>query len=220
MSTADKRTASQRIEDLERAVMAIYQATNNMARDNSLIKNALKLMDNKIEAIMKASTNGEPLSTEVISRIMKENELEELKERVVNMVNQGFLAPLEAIEDGAFVVGSEDEPDAADGTPGKTIHARLQFSLNTLDKEVQEKLKGAKVGETVKFKDDALVFKVKEIYKIVNPTPVAPETAPAPVAEVAPVAAEGSAAAEQSSSDANANANAPEAASSGQSSGN
>lgn len=194
----DKRTASQRIDDLERAVMSIFQVTNNMSRDNTLIKNALKLMDNKIGAIMKASVAGEPLTEEVISKYMKEQEVSELKDKVTNLITQGFLVAQDLIEDGTFIVGSEDEPDNADGTPGKVVHSRLQFTLQSLDPAIQEKLKGQKVGSTVVFKDDALVFKVREVYKVVNPTPAAP-VAEAPVAE-------------QSSTNAEATQAAPEAA--------
>lgn len=201
----DKRTASQRIDDLERAVVSVFQVANNMARDNQLIKNALKLMDNKLESIMKASVAGEPLTNEVISRYMRDIEVAELKEKVTNLVTQGFLVATEAVEDGAFIVGSENEPDAEDGTAGKVVHSRLQFTLQSLDPAIQEKLKGAKVGDTVRFKDDALVFKVLEAYKIVNPTP-----APAPEAP----------AAEQSSSNAEATQAAPDAAQSDQSTGN
>ncbi len=200
----DKRTASQRIDDLERAVMSIFQVTNNMARDNQLVKNALKLIDTKITATAQALVAGELPTEEVVSRYMKAIEIAELKEKVTNLINQGFLVASEDIEDGTFIVGSENEPDAEDGTAGKVVHSRLQFTLQSLDPAVQEKLKGHKVGATVRFKDDALVFKVLEVYKIVNPTPVEPE-APA---------------AEQSSSNAEATQTAPEAAPNSQSTGN
>lgn len=208
----DKRTASQRIDDLERAVMSIFNVTNNMARDNTLIKNALKLLDSKVECMMEASVAGDALTDENITIRMKAKELEELKGKVANLVTQGFLVPAEEIAEGAFVVGAETEPDAADGTAGKVIHARLQFTLASLDKEIQAKLIGAKAGSVVSFKDDALVFKVAEVYKIVNPTPPAPAVAPAPEAAApaadasvtpAPAASPDAApAASQSSSDA------------------
>lgn len=206
----DKRTASQRIDDLERAVMSIFNVANNMSRENTLIKNALKLLDIKVECIQGALNAGEPLTDEVLTRRMKEKELQELKDKVTNLVTQGFLIPADEVGDAGFIVGAETEPDAADGTPGKVIHARLQFTVASLAKEIQDKLMGAKAGSTVVFKDDALVFKVAEVYKIVNPTPPAapaPEAAapavegsPASAAEASPVAEVP--AAPQSSSDA------------------
>lgn len=175
----DKRTASQRIDDLERAVMSIFNVSNNMARDNTLIKNAIKLLDSKLTAVVELLAGGKTVNDEAVSEIMKAKELQEFKDKVTNLVTQGFLVPADEIAEGAFVVGAETEPDAADGTPGKVVHARLQFTLASLDAAIQEKLKGAKAGSVVTFKDDALVFKVQEVYKIVNPTPPA---APAPEA--------------------------------------
>lgn len=193
----EKRTASQRIDDLERAVMSQFQVLNNMSRDNTLMKNAMKLMDNKMKAMMKASLAAEPMSEENVSKYMKEMEIAELTEKVTNLIEQGFLVAQDVIEEGTFIVGSENEPDLADGTPGKVVHSRLQFNLQSLDQEIQEKLKGAKKGGTVVFKDDALVFKVLEVYKIVNPTPKQPVAAPV---------------AEQSSANAEESQTAPEAA--------
>lgn len=182
----DKRTASQRIDDLERAVMSIFNVSNNMARDNTLIKNAIKLLDSKVDAIVQAASTGKEITNEVLTGIMKEKELEELKGKVANLVTQGFLVTADEIAEGAFVVGAETEPDAADGTPGRVVHARLQFTLASLDKEIQDKLLGAKAGSTISFKDDALVFKVQEVYKIVNPTPPAPAPEAAPAETPAP----------------------------------
>lgn len=211
----DKRTASQRIDDLERAVMSIFNVANNMSRENTLIKNALKLLDSKTQCMQDALLAGEAVTDEVLTRRMKEKELQELKDKVTNLITQGFLVATDEVGDAAFIVGSECEPDAADGTPGKVVHARLQFTAASLAKEIQDKLKGAKPGSTVTFKDDALVFKVAEVYKIVNPTPPAapapaveaaapaPAEAAAPAVETAPApAATEAPAAPQSSSDA------------------
>ena len=178
--------------------MSVFNVSNNMARDNTLIKNAIKLLDSKVDAMVQAASSGQALTNEIISGIMKEKELQELKDKVTNLVTQGYLVPADEIAEGAFVIGSEEEPTAADGTPGKVVHARLQFTLASLDKEIQAKLIGAKAGTVVSFKDDALVFKVAEVYKIENPTPAA---APAPAEVAAPATAEAPAAA-QSSTDA------------------
>ena len=199
----DKRTASQRIDDLERAVMSIFNVANNMSRENTLIKNALKLLNVKVECMTEASVAGEALTDENLTARMKAKELQELKDKVTNLITQGFLVSAEDIAADGFVVGAETEPDAADGTPGKVIHARLQFTVASLQPDIQAKLIGAKAGSTIVFKDDALVFKVAEVYKIVNPTPAPTPEAAAPaensgvVMDAAPAPA-----AEQSSTDA------------------
>lgn len=168
MSAADKRTASQRIEDLEKAVMSAFQVTNNMARENNIIKDALKLLATKIEAIMRASRAGEPLTDEVISRIMLEIHVEELQGKVKNLINQGILVPVDSAQDNTFIVGTEIEAD------GKVAFPRSQFTFGSLEKPLQDILRGKKIGETVLFREDRLRLVLKEVYNIVAPK--APET--------------------------------------------
>jgi hypothetical protein len=226
----DKRTASQRIEDLERAVMSIFQVSNNMSRENSMIKDALQLLGSRVTALIQVLAGGQVVSEDSVDLVMKINQIGVLKEKVKNLIDQGFLEATDSIVEGTFVIGTENEPDQADGTPGKVVHPRLQFTLASMEKDIQAKLTGAKVGSVVTFKENALVFKVEEIYKIVAPTPPStvvpnPENAPtettptvdasAPAAPAtdAPAATQG----EQSSSDA---AQAAPAASTDQAAGN
>jgi hypothetical protein len=103
---ADTRSASQKIGDLENAMMArLYQTADNMARDLNTLKEAIKLLGNKIDSIVKATVAGEPLSDEVISRIMIENNIEELKNKLKIMVGQGILTPSEQVAEDSFLVG-------------------------------------------------------------------------------------------------------------------
>lgn len=203
MADTDKRTASQKIEDLERAVMSGFQVSNNMARDIMIIKDALKLLGNKVDSIMEASQKGLALNDENISKLMLERNITELKGKVENLVTQGILKATDAVGDNTFLVGSENEKG------GKVIHPRVQFTYGSLEKELQEKLKGAKVGDLVTFQEDKLRFSVQEIYAIVPPkapeAPVAsPSATPAAVAPngATPVQSFKEPAAEQSSSDA------------------
>jgi hypothetical protein len=171
----DKRTASQRIDDLERAVMSGFHTSNNMARDLLMMKDALKLLANKIDSVMKAICAGKQPTDEVVSEYMTANNIAELKGKVENLVNQGILAPTDAAGDGTFIVGSEEEKD------GKVIHPRVQFTFSSLDKELADKLRGAKANDLVEFKPDKLLFRVLEIYNVVVPKPPeAPAPAPAP----------------------------------------
>lgn len=234
---ADPRTASQRISDLERAVMSVYNAANGMARELGLIKSAMKLLDSKVSAIVEASAAGSPVNDETISAIMRRKELEEFKAKVTNLVEQKVLVPTETIDDPAiaFVVGSENEPDAADGTPGKVMHARLQFTIESLGKtpeekkEIQDKFKGAKAGDTITFKAGEAVFKLLETYKVQNPpapevpevvAPAADPNAPAPVTTFVPADINSVPAATQSSSDASTPQADPVAAPASQSTSN
>lgn len=173
----DNRSASQKIGDLERAMMQLYQTADAMARDLGTVKDAIKLLGNKVDSIVKASQKGEAITDEVISRIMIENNCEELKQKVTIMQAQGILAPQEQIGADSFVVGAELN-DA-----GETINPRLQFALYALSPELQEKLTGAKVGDTLTLQEGKLRFKVLESYQIQQPE------APAEAVQEAPAQA-------------------------------
>lgn len=182
---ADTRSASQKIGDLENAMISIYQTVDNMARDLNIVKDAIKLLGNKIDSIVKATVAGEALTDEVISRIMVENNIEELKNKLKIMVAQGILAPAEQVADDSFLVGS-DINDA-----GEVVNPRLQFALYAIKPpELQQKFLGAKVGDVLNLQEGKLKFKVSEIYQIQKPK--APEAeAPAETpAEAAPAPAE------------------------------
>ncbi len=161
----DKRTASQRIEDLERTIMALYQTCDNMARDLMTVKEAIKLLGNKSEAIAKASN----LSDETISALMVANNVAELKGKVTNLIEQGILQASEQITDSSFVVGQEVDAD------GTVVNPRIQFSLGSLNPELQAKIKAGKIGDAIVLQEGKLSFLITEAYAIVAPK--APEAA-------------------------------------------
>jgi hypothetical protein len=171
---ADKRTASQRIDDMERGLMALYQTADNMARDLMTIKEAIKLLGNKLDSVVKASQRGEALNDEVIAKIMVENNMEELKEKVTNLVNQGVLVPAEEVGPNSFIVGRELSED------GTVQNPRMQFVVSALQEDVRSKFPGAKAGQTLELQEGKWKFEVQEVYSI--QTPVA---APAPQEEKA-----------------------------------
>lgn len=162
-----QRNASQRLDDLERGLMALYHTADNMARDIMTIKEAIKLLGNKLDAVVKASSRGENLNDEVIAKIMVENNVEELKQKVTNLVNQGVLVAAEEISLNSFVVGKEI------GDDGSVANPRMQFVVSALQPEVRDKFPGAKVGQTLDLQEGKWKFTVDEIYAIV--TPQAPE---------------------------------------------
>ena len=180
----DKRTASQRIDDMERGLMALYQTADNMARDMGTIKEAIKLLGNKLDSVVKASERGEALNDEVIARIMVENNVEELKEKVTNLVNQGVLVAAEEVGPNSFVVGREIAED------GSIANPRMQFVVSALQGEVKDKFPGSKVGQTLELQEGKWKFEIQEVYNIQTPeqqasapaesAPAESEEAPAP----------------------------------------
>ena len=181
----DNRTAVQKIADLENAVMSLFHVNDNLTRDFLTLKEAIQLLDSKVNAIVKATSAGEPLTDQVLTRIMTENKAEELSNKVKGMIAQGFLEKEEQVSENAFVVGSEQNDE------GVTINPRLQFALKALNPNFQAKLVGRLPGEVVDIEEGKLKFKVLESYLIKEPktpevtTPTAVEALPA-VTETAP----------------------------------
>lgn len=173
---ADKRTASQRIDDMERGLMALYQTADNMARDLMTIKEAIKLLGNKLDSVVKASERGLSLNDDTISKIMVENNIEELKLKVTNLVNSGVLVASEEVGPNSFVVGRE-----IDNETGNVANPRMQFIVSALAPEVKDKFPGSKVGQTLELQEGKWKFEILEVYSIA--TPAAPEAAPAAEAQ-------------------------------------
>lgn len=168
---ADKRTAAQRIDDMERGLMALYQTADNMARDLMTIKEAIKLLGNKLDAVVKASNRGEQLNDEVISKIMVENNIEELKNKVQDLVNQGVLQAAEEVTSNSFVVGREVDEN------GQVQNPRMQFVVSALAPNVKDKFPGAKVGQTLELEEGKWKFEIQEVYSLVVPSAPAPQAA-------------------------------------------
>ncbi len=164
---ADKRTASQRIDDLERGLIGMYQTADNMARDLMTMKEALKLLGNKLDAVVKANNRGNPASQitdEVISAIMLENNVEELKEKVTKLVQQGILVPSEEVIASSFLVGKEIDDQ------GKVVNPRLQFTLSSLQSEdLRKKILGAKPGQLLTLEEGKLKLQLDEVYNLQMP---------------------------------------------------
>ena len=177
-----KQSATQRLDNLENAAQSLFQLSDNIIKDLSDIKRTIQLLNNKVDALAKASIAGEEPNDEVLNRIMIENNVKDLANKVAGLVEKGMLVAEETVGDNAFIVGQE--VDASD----KVLNPRLQFALKALNPEMQAKLLGAKVGTTLPIQEN-LKFIVLESYKIQPPPAPTPEvTDAAPV--VAPVATE------------------------------
>lgn len=177
----DRRTASQKLDDHEKAIGAMYQTMDNIARDLMMVKEAMKLLGNKMEAVIKAINSSTPLNDENLSKLMVENNIEDLKEKVDGLVSNGIIKAGEVITQASFVVVQELD------VTGKVVNPRLQFSLSALNPEAQQKLIGAKVGDSAALTDSGSQFNVLEVYDIVPPSPPqSPDAAPAAPAEASP----------------------------------
>lgn len=186
---ADTRSASQKIADLENGLMSLYQVVDNIARDMGTFKQAIKLLGNKVDSIVQASERGEAINDSVISRIMVENNADELKQKLSTLIAQGVLKAEEQVGDDSFVVARELDAD------DKVINPRLQFAVAAVQPDVQEKVKGAKAGDTIIFQEGKLKLHIQEVYSVQSPEAQAEsmeaqeaqaEAAAAPASESAP----------------------------------
>lgn len=176
----DTRTASQRLDDLERVCATIFSATQELIRVNNemsnlvadvpLLKDAAKLLNRRIEAVVEAANGPGGLTNDNVNAAMVRMNTEELKSQVAAWVASGALVPSDAVAADSFVVAEEFDAD------GKTF-PRIQFPMTSQGEEVQSKLNGAKVGDSVDFGDGKRSLKVQEIYTV--PAPAAETPAPA-----------------------------------------
>lgn len=176
-------SAKERLDLLEQGSASLFQLNDMVVKDIETLKKAVQLINNKVDAITKASLAGEDLNDEVLNRIMIENNVQDLTNKVNALVQQGLLVSEEQVSDNAFVVGKEINPD------GTVINPRLQFAIKALKPEMQAKILGSKIGETVKI-NETLSFLVSQSYKIQQPQAPTPEITPEAIPVDASVSSE------------------------------
>lgn len=203
----DKRTATQRIEDLEKVVTMIYQAVGQMKGgvesllssqgDMVLVKDALKLLNKRTEAIIQVASPESGINVNSVSDIVVKMNVEDLKAQVAGFVASGHLIAAEISDGNSYLVCEESNPD------GTLANPRIQFRLDSQDEVTGNALKGKKVGDVVVFGDNKYSAKILEIYSIVEPvTTEAAAPAAAPAASDAPAAESQASAPESASSEA------------------
>ena len=185
MSNETMKTAAERLESLEGTVGQIIQALQPLdlvVKDVLTLKEQNKFLVNKLDAVTKAINQGLSLTDENLSKIMTDNNVQELKNKLATMVSSGLLAPTDTVGENTFLVLSETNKD------GILVNPRMQFLLaNIQDKNIVSKLVGAKVGDNVAIGDTGDSVTVLEAYYIVPPPVAAPVEQAAP-ADAAPAA--------------------------------
>lgn len=180
MSEENKKTATERLEVLENTSNNIIQAIQplaNMAQDLMALREAVRLLNNKLDAAIKSINAGTALTDENLNQIMTDNNAKELQDKVTKMVNDGLLTASDTVAKDSFVVINEADPS------GKIVNPRMQFLLSALtNEEVRGKLDGAKVGSNILIGDKGGSLNVLEAYNIVVPQAAAADAA-APAAD-------------------------------------
>lgn len=157
-------TAAQRLEGLEQAVTTLDGALRNIVNTVDMLHQAIKILGNKTDAIVKATNRGAEMTDETISAIMVENNVTELKQKVTDMVTTGLLVQSEIVEEQSFIVGREIDPDTK-----KVANPRIQIGMSSLTQAAKDMMLGKKTGETVDFGNGKLSIELEEVYRIVTP---------------------------------------------------
>lgn len=204
----DTRTATQRLDDLERVVASLYSAVNQLIQVNDkisklvadipLLHQAVKLLNRRIEGVVRAASESAGITIASVSAEVVKMNLEELKAQVAQGIADGHLSASEVITDTSFAVVEEFAPD------GTVASERTQFPVGAQPDEVKAQLLGKKVGDTASFGPEKFSLKVLEVYQVNEPkapeaaaveapameqTAAAPAEAPAPEAAPAPAEA-------------------------------
>jgi hypothetical protein len=191
----EKRTATQRIEDLEKVLASVYQAVMThreaiealapVKEDMALVKDALKLINKRVEAVVQAAKPESGITSQSVSDLLVQMNVADLASQVQGHLANGHLSPTDTVAKDTFLVCEEFDSN------GTMVNPRIQFRLDSQDAQTQELLTGKKVGETVTFGEGKLSAKITEVYALTLPTPpqASEEAAPEAQTSEAPASA-------------------------------
>jgi uncharacterized coiled-coil protein SlyX len=195
----DTRTAGQKIEDLERVVAMLYQTVGSLdgavkslsstQQDMALLRDALRLLNKKTEAIIQTATPESGITSASVSDLVIKMNVEDLKAQVEEYVKRGNLTPADEVSATSYVVCEEQNAD------GTVANPRLQFRLDSQDPTTQAAFAGKKAGDTVNFGEGKFSAKILELYTLVDnpaPAPAQDQSAATPDAQTAAPAADNS----------------------------
>lgn len=190
MSEVDNRTASMRLEDLEKVVTMLYQGVASMKPaveslmksqgEMALVKDALRLLNKKTEAIIQCAASETGINVTSVSNLVIKMNVDELQAQVSGYVSNGYLTPTDEVAANSYLVCEEYNQD------GTLANPRIQFRLDSQDEATSNSLLGKKVGDSVSFGENKFSAKILEIYMVTEPK--LPEAAEAAPAETAPEA--------------------------------
>jgi FKBP-type peptidyl-prolyl cis-trans isomerase (trigger factor) len=133
----------------------------NIARENEILKDALQLLHEKLDAVITLQNRGLPLNDDNINEAVVEMKENSLKERVTEMLQQGSIEPVDTVGEDSLIVSRELSKE------GKVENPRLQFLVGRLVDELRSKFVGKKVGDLIQGEENKLDIEIMEIYNLV-----------------------------------------------------
>lgn len=158
-------SASERLKGLEASVNLLDQTIGNVTQSLVMTNQKVSDLDDIVEAMVRLSERGQPISKEAINSIRVEINVERLEARLSVLVEQGILAPTESITAESFVVGRETNKDT-----GEVKNPRMQFAVGVMNEKAVGMLLGKKAGDQVQLEEsNPVVLEIERIYGISTP---------------------------------------------------
>ena len=159
-----KLTAVQKIGLLEEKLINHEKNFIILAQENDKLKNLITSLAKRLNATIKAGEEGGINNKSVNDMIVRDN-VKELEGRITFLQEQGVLKlNNEALTaEKTFVVGRELDES------GSELNPRVQFAVGSLDKDIQKKIIGHKVGDLLRLAEGDPELEILEIYEIVDP---------------------------------------------------
>jgi hypothetical protein len=164
-----KVKATEKLAALEQLTMSMARRVGELelvlythSRENEILKEALQLINQKLDAVVTLSSSGAALTDENINSAIVSMKEQELKSRVDTYVQEGRLVAAEEVGDDSMIVSRELNE------AGEVINPRLQFVVGKLIDELKSKFVGKKVGDLIKGDEGKLDIEIIEIYNIVE----------------------------------------------------
>lgn len=144
-----------------RRVGEIELIVYNLSRENEILKDALQLLHEKLDAVISLQNKGLPLLDENINEAVVEMKVNELKQRVDTMLQNGTITTSEVVGEDSLIVSRELNKQ------GVVENPRLQFLVGRLVDELKGKFVGKRAGDLVVGEDSKLDIEIMEIYDLV-----------------------------------------------------
>lgn len=168
----DTRTASQKIEDLERVVSMLYQSVSaldgavkslsGMQQDMVLVRDALRLLNKKTEAIVQVAKPESGITASSVSDLVIKMNVDDLKIQVEEYVKRGNLVASEVVTENSYLVCEEQDVN------GNVVNPRIQFRLDSQNEDTKTALTGKKAGDVASFGEGKYGVKILETYTLVD----------------------------------------------------
>lgn len=166
----DKKVkATEKLAALEQLTMSMARRVGELelvlythSRENEILKEALQLINQKLDAVVSLSSAGAALTDENINSAIVSMKEQELKSRVDTYLQEGRLVAVEEVSDNSMIVSRELNE------AGEVVNPRLQFVVGRLIEDLKNKFVGKKVGDLIKGDEGKLDIEIIEIYNIVE----------------------------------------------------